>query len=318
MKGKSWILALFCIVVLLSAGLYVAVEDNPFRGPKLRLNIRFEDAAGVHNQSKVTFLGIPVGSVNSIEYAPNGTTNIVLVHVFITRDIQIPASVEAYLEPTLLGDSTVALKLSDKEKTRTTFDSLKNDAEITGKGLTKIDAVLPGFDAAVAQVKDLGGQIIDTLRRIAVEKDGNKTQLEKLVDSLNSVAVSLNQPGSNSLATELYDTIGNLDRASDDIRRLVDLQSKSNGSVGQLMAQLEQTVKELKNDADAANGVLKKIGVAGESVTRAGNDLDRLVKDAGPIITKIKQVLDAFYSRPTHFLLTTRKPEEQNRTPARQ
>src|SRR5277367_6244525 len=99
------------VIVLLGAGLYLGVEQNPFRKPFLTFTIRFDDVSGIHERSKVTFLGIPAGYVKRLDYAPGNRQTAVKVEVVIGRKLYIPAAVRAYLEPTLLGDASIALRV---------------------------------------------------------------------------------------------------------------------------------------------------------------------------------------------------------------
>src|SRR6202047_2351029 len=98
------------VVLLLAAGLFFGVEQNPFRKPFLSFTVRFDDVSGIHERSKVTFLGIPAGYVKQLEYAPGSRQTAVKVDVVIDRKLYIPAAVRAYLQPTLLGDASIALR----------------------------------------------------------------------------------------------------------------------------------------------------------------------------------------------------------------
>ena len=70
-KKSRWILiVLLGVALILFAGLFLAVEDNPFRPPALAFSIRFDDVTGVREHSKVYFLGIPVGYVTRLSYEP--------------------------------------------------------------------------------------------------------------------------------------------------------------------------------------------------------------------------------------------------------
>src|ERR1700730_5914702 len=104
------------IVLLLFAGLFFGVQDNPFRNLFLTFSIRFDDVAGIRERSKVFFLGIPAGYVKGLEYAPGSRESQVKVDVVITRKLTIPSSVKAYLAPTLLGDASIALRLPEKSE----------------------------------------------------------------------------------------------------------------------------------------------------------------------------------------------------------
>src|SRR5215831_5299174 len=142
------------VVLVLFAGLFFGVEENPFRKPFLTFSIRFDDVSGIHERSKVTFLGIPAGYVKRLDYAPGSGESAVKVDVVIDRKLNIPNGVKAYLEPTLLGDASIALRLpaptgSDPgtaEQRPLAGKRLAQGAEIVGVRSTKLEAVMPGFD----------------------------------------------------------------------------------------------------------------------------------------------------------------------------
>src|ERR1700731_3809499 len=99
------------VILLLFVGLFLGVEENPFRKPFLTFSIRFDDVSGIHERSKVTFLGIPAGYVKQLDYVPGNRQTAVKVEVVIDRKLYIPAAVRAYLQPTLLGDASIALRV---------------------------------------------------------------------------------------------------------------------------------------------------------------------------------------------------------------
>jgi len=330
MNVQRWARALLFlnIVTLLLIGLFLFVGNNPFR-PRLRLTIHFDKSAGIHTHSAVEFLGIHVGEVETVSYERDARypEKPVVVHVAITRlDIKIPDTVQASITPTLLGESLVELGFASGHNASESYTPLTDGKEISGTAASRLEAVIPGFDNTWDQVKDAASKTIDTINAITTVRDQNgKTQLEELVQSLNSLAASLNQPGGNSLASQLGTTIANLKEATDNIRSLVDLQSRRDGTVGEALLEFQKTVEQLEKDAVVTDSVLNKIALASDSVTRAGDRLDILIKETrkelgktDPILDRVRQIVDEFYSRPSHFLLTTRKPEEQSRTPAHQ
>src|SRR5260370_6445894 len=147
------------VILLLFVGLFLGVEENPFRKPFLTFSIRFDDVSGIHERSKVTFLGIPTGYVKRLEYAPGSRESAVKVEVVIDRKLNIPARVKAYLEPTVLGDASIALRLpapaggdsrAAKEQPGA-GGKLAEGAEIIGVRSPKLRAVLPGCDDALAK-----------------------------------------------------------------------------------------------------------------------------------------------------------------------
>src|ERR1700675_273169 len=112
-QKKNWagLISGAAVVLILFVGLFLGVEENPFRKPFLTFTIRFDDVSGMHEHSKVTFLGIPAGYVKQLDYAPGNRQTAVKVEVVIDRKLYIPAAAKAYLEPTLLGDASIALRV---------------------------------------------------------------------------------------------------------------------------------------------------------------------------------------------------------------
>src|ERR1700730_16645535 len=86
------------VILLLFVGLFLGVEENPFRKPFLTFTVRFDDVSGIHERSKVTFLGIPAGYVKRLDYAPGNRQTAVKVEVVIYRKLYIPAALRASLE----------------------------------------------------------------------------------------------------------------------------------------------------------------------------------------------------------------------------
>jgi ABC-type transporter Mla subunit MlaD len=309
-------------VLLLLAGLFFGVEENPFRKPFLTFTIRFDDVSGIHERSKVTFLGIPAGYVTRLDYAPGERQTAVKVDVVIDRDLYIPADVRAYLEPTLLGDASIALRvppLATGDKGDQSAESgvgprLANGAEVIGIRATKLEAVLPGFDETMAKVEAYGtsagqrlmsiGEVIDrgvgALNGIFVEKNSEgQTKVDELVASLQAIINGPEGQKDQSIRGQLEAIVGNLRASSENIRQLSDLQGKEQGSVGQVLRVFEETAKRLSDDAQIAQKLIAKMGRASESVTQASDQVRTLAAIA-------TEAVQQFHSRPFHYLTTTR------------
>src|SRR5262249_31628432 len=237
------------VVLLLFAGLFFGVEDNPFRKPFLTFSIRFDDVAGIRERSKVFFLGIPAGYVKSLEYAPGSRESRVKVDVVITRKLNIPSSVEAYLVPTLLGDASIALRLPEKpEKGGAEAEMqdkpLAEGAEIVGIHSSKLEAVLPGFDESLDKIKNMGalaeqrltslGQIVDrgvgALNSLFTEKGSEGlNKIDQLISSLQEIINGPEGQKDRSIRSQLEIIINNLRVSSESIRMLADMQGKQQG-----------------------------------------------------------------------------------------
>jgi len=330
-RGISLIVGI-AVVLLLLAGLYFGVEENPFRKPYLTFTIRFDDVAGIHERSKVTFLGIPAGYVTRLDYAPGNRQTAVKVEVVIDRKLYIPADVRAYLEPTLLGDASIALRLprlpaGDEPGNESQNDAgprLANGQEVIGIHATKLEAVLPGFDDTMAEVKAYGvtagerlssiGDVIDrgvgALSSLFLEKDPNgQTKIDELVSSLQAIINGPEGQQDQSIRGQLQAIVGNLRASSDSIRQLSDVQGKQQGSIGEVLHVFEETAKLLSADAETAQKLLGKMGHASDAVTQASDQIRNLA-----VITT--QAVEQFHSRPFHYLTTTRSlPPATSPTP---
>jgi hypothetical protein len=321
-KHKIWWIVGIAGVLLLLAGLFVGVEENPFRKPFLSFTVRFDDVSGIHQHSKVTFLGIPAGYVSGLEYAPGSRQTAVKVDVVIDRKLYIPASVRADLEPTLLGDASIALRLpplptGDPAQTEAGDGSgpgLANGAEIIGRRATKLEAVLPGFDDTMSKVENFGasagqrlssmGEVVDrgvgALSSLFLEKgvDG-RTEIDQLVANLQEIINGPEGQKDQSVRGQLEIIVANLIASSESIRKMSDLQGKEQGSIGEVLHVFEETAKRLSEDAETAQRLIGKMGHTSEAVTQASDQ----VKNLAAVTT---QAVEEFHSRPFHYLTTTR------------
>jgi ABC-type transporter Mla subunit MlaD len=319
-------------ILLLFAGLFFGVEENPFRKPFLTFTIRFDDVSGMHEHSKVTFLGIPAGYVKQLDYAPGNRQTAVKVKVVITRKLYIPATARAYLEPTLLGDASIALRVpppaagsaAGTEDEGEGGPKLADGAEIIGLRATKLEAVLPGFDETMAKVETFGvsagqrlsslGEVIDrgiaSLNSVFLEKGADgQTKIDQLISSLQDIINGPEGQKDQSIRGQLDIIVGNLRTSSDNIRKLSDLQGKEQGGIGEVLHVFEETAKHLSEDAEAAQKLIGKMGHTSEAVTQASDQ----VRNLALIGT---QAVQEFHSRPFHYLTTTRSvPAKGSRSP---
>jgi ABC-type transporter Mla subunit MlaD len=329
-KRRVGLIVGVAITLLLLAGLFFGVEENPFRKPSLTFTIRFDDVSGVHERSKVTFLGIPAGYVKQLDYAPGNRQTAVKVEVVIDRNLYIPAAVQAYLEPTLLGDASIALRVpppaaGDASATEV-GPKLADGTEIIGLRATKLEAVLPGIDETMAKVESYGvtagqrllsiGEVIDrgvgALNSLFLEKGADGlTKIDQLVASLEAIINGPQGEKDQSVRGQLETIVANLKASSESILRLSDLQGKEQGGIGEVLRVFEETAQRLSEDAEIAQKLIGKMGHTRDAVTQASEQVKYLAQ-----ITS--QAVEQFHSRPFHYLTTTRSaPAQENRSPAK-
>jgi MlaD protein len=312
------------VILLLFVGLFLGVEENPFRRPFLTFSIRFDDVSGIHERSRVTFLGIPAGYVKRLEYAPGSGESAVKVEVVISRKLNIPAGVTAFLEPTVLGDASIALRPPASggddsgmpEERQGGGKRLAEGAEIIGVRSTKLEAVMPGFDEAMAKIEKYGestgqrfsslGEVIDrgvgALNSLFLDRGADgQTKIDQLIASLQEIINGPEGQKDQSIRGQLGIIIGDLMASSNSVRKLADVQGKEQGSIGQVLRVFEETAKRLSEDAEMAQKLIGKMGHTSDAVTQASEQ----VKNLALVST---QAVQQFHSRPFHYLTTTRPP----------
>lgn len=325
-KGRIWLIVGVGLTLLLFAGLYFGIEDSPFRKPYLTFSIQFDDVTGIRERSKVTFLGIPAGYVQRLDYAPGAGESAVKVYVVITRKLKIPSTVKAELEPTLLGDASIALRLPSYEgnvERAPKEDLLSEGAEIRGHRSTKLEAVMPGFDEAMARVERLGaateqrlsniGEAVDNamgaLRGMFLEKGANgRTEIEELIATLEEITNGPEGKENESIRAQLETIVSNLKTSSENIKKLANVGGSERGSIGQMLQLFEDATKKITEDAQTAQKLISKMGRSSDAVTKASEQVNLLA-------SKATEAVEQFHSRPFHYLTTTREPAEQNRAP---
>jgi ABC-type transporter Mla subunit MlaD len=325
-KGRIGLIIGIGLTLLLLAGLYFGVEDNPFRTPYLTFSIQFDDVTGIRERSKVMFLGIPAGYVRRLDYAPGTGESSVKVNVVITRKLKIPSNVKAELEPTLLGDASIALRLPSYEVSAGRSpkeDLLSEGAEILGHRSTKLEAVMPGFDEAMARVEKLGaateqrlsnfGEAVDNamgaLRGMFLEKGANgRTEIEELIATLQEITNGPEGKENESIRSQLETIISNFKTSSESIKKLANVQGSEQGSIGQMLQVFEDATKKIAEDAQMAQKLIKEMGRSSEAVTKASEQVNLLA-------AKATEAVEQFHSRPFHYLTTTRTPAQQNSAP---
>jgi ABC-type transporter Mla subunit MlaD len=323
-KRPIWVIIGVLLILLLFAGVFFGVEDNPFRKPALRFSIQFDDVTGIRERSKVYFLGIPIGYVRRLEYDPAMDDSSIKVDIVMTRKIKLPATVTAHLEPTLLGDASISLRPSGGTETTTQTAPgsktapepalLAEGALIRGERATKLEAVMPGFDAAMAKVVSLAsatgerlsnmGEMVDrsvsSLSDLFLAKGANgQTQIDSLITTLQELINGPAGQEDKSVRAQLEAIVSNLQTSSESVKQFADVQSKEPGSIGKVLQVFEDTARKLSNDASTAQKVISRMGRTSDAVAKASDQVNVLASKASDAVTQ-------FNSRPLHYLTSTR------------
>jgi phospholipid/cholesterol/gamma-HCH transport system substrate-binding protein len=207
-RGVKIQLVAFVVIAIVAIGYAVVrfagageLVNKPFH-----LNATFASAAGLEPKDEVDLLGVPVGSVSSLE--PDGSD--VIVHMKLSHDIKIPAAVSAQIQDkSALGEQYVLLT----PKTAA-GPMLIDDASIPLKdtsGPVPIADLLGNLDALAKSVpqKDLQVDLTETAKAFS----GSGSDLSRLLDNGNALTktalsdlnqtISLINSGNKVLTTQV-------------------------------------------------------------------------------------------------------------------
>ena len=188
---------------LLLYSLYHAVGGG--RGDSICFEAAFDDVSGIKERSNVLFKGMPVGTVGVMKYDP--VTDKILVRIDIKNARNIPANITPYVESSLMGQSSIALRtetthaapqLLAKVVSQHQAKNRESLYRLDGVRLSRADSLMPGLDAraqktlaaasdamiaaadAMVEMKQLAGNWRELSSAILDSKDKTISELEKV------------------------------------------------------------------------------------------------------------------------------------------
>jgi ABC-type transporter Mla subunit MlaD len=229
---------------LLLYALYHALGGG--RGDSICFDAAFDDVSGIKERSSVLFKGMPVGTVGVMKYDP--ATDKILVRIDIKKPRDIPANIKPYVESSLMGQSSIALRtettaaapqlLADtvaqhQAKNRETLYRLD------GVRLSRADSLMPGLDMraqkamtaasdammaasdAMVETKKLANDWRELRAALIDGKDKTVTELEKVTATLDKAgqAVTRSEPQFKKLGVASE----KLGEASDSVKGFMDM-----------------------------------------------------------------------------------------------
>jgi ABC-type transporter Mla subunit MlaD len=229
---------------LLLYALYHALGGG--RGDSICFEAAFDDVSGIKERSNVLFKGMPVGSVGVMKYDP--ATDKILVRIDIKNARDIPANIKPYVESSLMGQSSIALRTETTDPAPQLLAAVVSQHQaknreslyrLDGVRPSRADSLMPGLDAraqktmaaasdamvaasdAMAEIKELAGNWRELSAAILDSKDKTVSELEK-------VTVTLDKAGQAVTRSELQlKNLGiaseKLGEASDSVKMFMDV-----------------------------------------------------------------------------------------------
>jgi ABC-type transporter Mla subunit MlaD len=223
---------------LLLYALYHAVGGG--RGDSISFEAAFDDVSGIKERSSVFFKGMPVGSVGVMKYDP--ATDKILVRIDIKKPGDIPANIKPYVESSLMGQSSIALRTETTDGApQLLADAVAQQAKnretlyrLDGVRLSRAESLMPGFDTgaqqAMASASDAMKAASDAMMEMKVLVGDWRVLSGELVNSKDKTV------------SELQKAIGALDNAGQVVTRS-EVQFKKVGIAAEKIGEVSDSVK---------------------------------------------------------------------------
>ena len=239
---------LLVLLVVGAAGLllYALYHALGGHGEDVSFDAAFDDVSGIKERSNVFFKGMPVGTVGVMKYDP--ATDKILVRIDIKNAGEIPANIKPYVESSLMGQSSIALRTETTDATpQLLADALRQHQakspqtlyRLDGMRLSRADSLMPGFDMraqqamaaasdamkaasdAMGEMKVLVGDWRDLSGELVDSKDKTVSELQKAITALDNAGQAVSR--SESQLKKLGAASEKLGDASDSVKGFMDI-----------------------------------------------------------------------------------------------
>jgi len=259
---------------------------------------KYHNVQGLANSNPVLINGMQVGTVYSITPTDKNMKEI-LVNINLTKDVNIPINSVAVIKPSLLGTTSIDIKLGDAPTYIGKNDTIMTDASpgVFNEALAKVDPVLYQVTKAVKSIdsvlvavnsildpnaKNNISQMLGNLNKTTANLVGTSASLQELLNTqtgalaktlnnLNAFTTNLN--GNNE---KINSMLGNLDKTSANLAAL-DLKAT--------LAKIDAAMSDLKgivgkvNSNNGTLGLLLNDTKLYNNLTATTNKLNLLIDD---------------------------------------
>jgi len=268
-------------IVLVSITLLI-LGLNYLKGKQLFSNNKtlianFSDVNGLTSSNPVVINGMQVGSV--LKISPSKDMKVITVSLNITKNIDIPTNSIAFINPNLLGTTSVEIKMGDSK----TF--LANNGELateTNEGL--LNDILKKVDPVLYEVKNAVTSLDTLLIKFNNILDPRaKNNIASALSNLNQITTSL-AVSSASLETLLNTQTGAVAKTINNLESVTGNLSNSNGKISNVLDNLDKTTTNLaqlnfKNTLDSLDGAITSLHTLLNTANSSEGTLGKLLND---------------------------------------
>jgi len=231
---------------LLLYALYHALGGG--RGEGISFDAAFDDVSGIKERSSVLFKGMPVGTVGVMKYDP--PTDKILVRIDIKKARDIPANIKPYVESSLMGQSSIALR------TETTAAAAKLLADavsqhqvknsetfyrLDGVRLSRADSLMPGLDMRAQKATTAALDAMVEAQRAMTAASDAMVEMKELAGNWRELSAAL-LDGKDKTVSELQKVVATLDKAGQSVSRS-ESQLKKLGAASEKLGDASDSVK---------------------------------------------------------------------------
>ena len=226
-------------IVLLVLG-FNFLKGNTFFDKSHNLFAKYTNVQGLAASNPVAINGLQVGTVYSISTDKNMKE--ILVNMNLTKDVNIPTNSVAIIKPSLLGVTSVEIKLGDAQTyiAKNGYIATEATAGIFNDVLSKVDPILYQVTKAVTSIDSVLMSVNHILDPAA------KNNLGAMLANLNTTSANL--VGASSSLTKLLNTeTGALTGTLNNLNSFTSNLDKNNGKITNLVGNLDKTATNLSN-----------------------------------------------------------------------
>ncbi|GAB3501908.1 MCE family protein [Amycolatopsis cihanbeyliensis] len=266
--------ALGLIVATAVAAVWVIV--NP--GGARHVTAYFSAAVGIYPDSDVRVVGVPVGSVDSVE--PQGET--VKVELTVEGDVELPAEVKALVvTPSLVADRYVQLSPPYQGGPRLAEGAdIPRERTVTPVEIDELFSSLNDLTVALGpEGANSDGAVSDVLEQGAKTLDGNGKAWGESIRQLGEFARTL-----DSSKGDMFQTV-------DQVSKFTRMVATNDKQVDEAIKQVSSISKVLAEDRGDLAAALSELGDALDTVQRFIRDNRGLVKSNVDKLAGVAEIL---------------------------
>ncbi|MEX2466294.1 MAG: MlaD family protein [Gemmatimonadota bacterium] len=245
-RGKELLVGLVILAaIVVGVGGTLWLQGANLGQARIPIDVRLESAGQLAEGNVVTYRGVPIGQVSSIQVEEDGSA--VRVRLLLSQEVNLPPDAAVVLGPESLFGAWQAEIVSRESYPR--FPFLEGDGPEDG------EMAVDSGSGEPEDVRVLGGYALPELSRLTASAEEISGNLAELTERLE---VAFNQETADNLAQ----AIANIEGITQEVRTLVDQQAVVAAT---LTANADSALGEIQTAAVAARTSFERIdGLLGD------------------------------------------------------